>query len=92
MSEIWKPVVGFDGYYEVSNMGRVRSLDRVTPTGGRGDITGRTCLRRGKVLSPAVNKQRGNYRYVNLHMEGQQHQRRVCVLVAAAFLGPRPPG
>ena len=28
-SEIWKPVPGFEGYYEVSNMGRVKSLSRV---------------------------------------------------------------
>lgn len=26
--EIWKPVVGFEGHYEVSSVGRVRSLDR----------------------------------------------------------------
>lgn len=29
-NEIWKPVVGFEGLYEVSNFGRVKSLDRVT--------------------------------------------------------------
>ncbi|MET5016632.1 NUMOD4 domain-containing protein [Burkholderia pseudomallei] len=27
-SENWKPVVGFEGLYEVSDMGRIRSLDR----------------------------------------------------------------
>ena len=26
--EIWKPIKDFEGYYEVSNIGRVRSLDR----------------------------------------------------------------
>ena len=29
MEEIWKPVKDFEGYYEVSNLGRVRSIDRV---------------------------------------------------------------
>jgi hypothetical protein len=29
MSEIWKPVVGFEGRYEVSDLGRVKSLARV---------------------------------------------------------------
>ena len=29
MEEIWKPVKDFEGYYEVSNLGRVRSVDRV---------------------------------------------------------------
>lgn len=27
--EIWKPVVGYEGFYEVSNLGRVRSLARI---------------------------------------------------------------
>lgn len=30
--EIWKPVVGYEGFYEVSNIGRVRSLDRISPS------------------------------------------------------------
>lgn len=29
--ELWKDVVGYEGFYEVSNMGRVRSLDRIIP-------------------------------------------------------------
>ena len=29
MQEIWKPVVGYEGYYEVSNLGNVRSVDRI---------------------------------------------------------------
>ncbi len=28
-TEEWKPVVGYDGFYEVSDMGRIRSLDRM---------------------------------------------------------------
>ena len=28
MSEVWKPVVGYEGRYEVSNLGRVRSVER----------------------------------------------------------------
>lgn len=31
MEEVWKDVEGFEGYYQVSNMGRCRSLDRVVP-------------------------------------------------------------
>lgn len=29
MEEIWKDIDGYEGYYQVSNKGRVRSLDRV---------------------------------------------------------------
>ena len=33
MEEIWKDVVGYEGYYQVSNLGRVRSLDRIASNG-----------------------------------------------------------
>ena len=33
MKEIWKPVVGYEGLYQVSNMGRVKSLERKVPKG-----------------------------------------------------------
>lgn len=29
INEVWKPVVGYEGIYEVSNLGNVRSLDKV---------------------------------------------------------------
>ena len=32
--EIWKDIEGYEGMYQVSNMGRVRSLDRVKPNSG----------------------------------------------------------
>ena len=35
MEEIWKPVVGYEGFYEVSNMGRVKSLERKVRHGAR---------------------------------------------------------
>src|SRR5574337_331371 len=33
MEEIWKPIKGYEGYYEVSNMGRVKSLSRLFYSG-----------------------------------------------------------
>ena len=27
--EIWKPISGYEGFYEVSNLGRIRSLERI---------------------------------------------------------------
>lgn len=90
--EEWRAVVGFEGLYEVSNLGRVRSLDRIAPLAGRATGKGFTFLRKGVVLRAAINKKRGGYRQVNLQRDGKQHQCRVCVLVAAAFIGPRPQG
>lgn len=31
MEEFWKPIKGYEGYYEISNLGRVKSLERVVP-------------------------------------------------------------
>ena len=39
-TEIWKPVVGYEGLYEVSSYGRVRSLDKISADGRR--IKGKT--------------------------------------------------
>jgi hypothetical protein len=49
--EIWKPVVGYEGLYEVSNRGRVRSLDRRRPHNGH------TRFFPGQVLTPATHRQ-----------------------------------
>ncbi len=78
--EIWKPVVGFESTYEVSDQGRVRSLDRTVwrPT------TPFTC--KGAVLKLQLDGD--GYPKVAL---GRAHQRRVHRLVAEAFL-PNPEG
>lgn len=92
MTETWKAVPGFEGLYEVSDMGRVRTVERtVTGFWGRGRGL-KTRLVRQHEMRAYVNTARGGYRYVNLHKDGLQHMRRVAVLVAAAFLGPRPEG
>ncbi|WP_049167324.1 NUMOD4 domain-containing protein, partial [Lacticaseibacillus rhamnosus] len=44
--EVWKDVKGYEGYYQVSNYGRVRSVDRV-------DMRGQH--RKGKVLANSLN-------------------------------------
>lgn len=91
MSERWRPIPGYEGKYEVSDLGRVRSVARTTLAKNRwGTITQRRYP--GCELRAYVNVARGGYRYVNLHVNGQQHMRRVCGLVASAFIGPRPTG
>lgn len=57
--EEWRPVVGFEGYYEVSDRGRVRSLDRVG-IGSRG----RKTFRKGRILKPGIAS--NGYETVNL--------------------------
>jgi len=55
MEEIWKDVKGFEGLYQVSNMGRVRSLDRWT-------LNERPRFIKGRMLNPNMNKYKGYLR------------------------------
>jgi NUMOD4 motif/HNH endonuclease len=75
MQEVWLPVVGYEGLYEVSSLGNVRSIP-----GGR---------RKGGAIKTFND---GRYLTVNLHRNGTRRKWGVHVLVAAAFLGPRPDG
>ena len=81
IGEIWKPVAGFDGKYEVSNCGRVRSIDHeVKSLGGWRTVKGR------------VLKQRVEHGYcrVQLSIDKSSHpHKQVHRLVAEAFV-PNP--
>ncbi len=68
-AEEWRPVVGWEGRYEVSNLGRVRTL------------LSRPRIRR-------VNPNKGGY--LRLTMRAPFGTRSVHILVAEAFIGPRP--
>jgi hypothetical protein len=79
MVEEWRSVPEFEGRYEVSSEGRVRSLPRR-------DRLGRPVG--GLILRL---KDRGNgYRFITLNHDGSKTHRDVHALVALAFLGPRP--
>lgn len=79
-TEIWKPALGWEGLYEVSDQGRVRSVDRIDCSGKR---------RRGRILKPG---DKSGYLAVNLSCNGRSRLTSVHVLVLEAFVGPRPPG
>ena len=75
--EIWRPIEGYEGYYEVSSFGRVRSLDRYVK--GKGYR-----LHKGKVLSPGKNSR--GYLAVVLSCNGKHKTITVHRLIAQAFL------
>lgn len=86
MKEKWLPVVGWEGLYEVSDLGRVRSLDRVIVERGTGTVR----QVKGRIMKAtphegwvSVTLSRGgrNKRYAKVHH-----------LVLEAFVGPRPAG
>jgi hypothetical protein len=77
--ENWRPVLGFDGFYEVSDLGRVRSL--------------RTS--RGIRVIPKVLKQqerKGGYLHVVLKSKTDKRLRLVHQLVLESFIGTKPSG
>ena len=49
MTEVWKPIVGFEGQYDVSNLGRVRSLPRAVQQVRRNGKT-HTIHLKGRIL------------------------------------------
>lgn len=85
LPEHWLPVVGYEGLYEVSSLGAVRSVTRTVP-----DIRGWTRTFQGKPLVPSVSPH--GYVGVGLHRNGSGRRIWIHVLVAAAFLGARPEG
>lgn len=86
-NEVWLPVVGFEGSYEVSSLGRVRSMDRVVWCSG--PVKGTyPSLKKGRLLAPGRMNELG---HLSVAL-GKGNSQCVHTLVAAAFHGPRPTG
>lgn len=79
--ERWLPVVDYEGFYEVSDLGRVRSLPRQTVSGVQG----------GKILKPQLTNRFGHLK-VTPSRDGVVKQVTVHRAVLAAFIGPCPEG
>jgi len=86
-NEIWKPVKDYEGIYEVSSLGRVRSLDRILPNYTSKGISG-TKIIKGRVLK-SHKSTTSNYYYVHLRGNGASKEVSVHRLVAKAFV-PNP--
>lgn len=78
MDEIWKDIEGYEGLYQVSNLGRVRSLLRINR------CFDKTYIRKGKVLKGMSDKD--GYSYVLLSKEGVQRKFLIHRLVAKHFI------
>lgn len=77
MTETWRPVVGYEGLYEVSDIGRVASLPKWH-------------FRDRRILKSWHDED--GYPSVNLCASGSRRRYAMHVLVAEAFVGPRPDG
>lgn len=81
--EIWKDVVGYKGYYQVSNSGNVKSVDRVIYSNKLSRGTQRKL--KGKPLKPYIDKRNG-YVYVYFTKDNKGTNKRIHRLVAEAFI------
>lgn len=86
MNEHWRDVIGYEGYYQVSDLGRVRSVDRVVPDKRYGSrtLTGR--------LLKASSTDKYGHLAVYLCKKGIQRTTHVHRLVTTAWIGPCPDG
>lgn len=81
MPEKWKDVIGYEGLYQVSSKGRVRSVDRLVSSAGR--------FRKEKGRVKALSANHDGYPRVGLYKGGKGKYFSVHRLVAAAFI-PNP--
>lgn len=83
--EVWKAIPGYEGYYEASNTGVIRSVDRLVPHGIHG-----TCKQTGRVLKYALDAK--GYPRVALSDGTKLRTYTIHRLIALTFMGLRPEG
>jgi hypothetical protein len=82
--EVWLPIKGYEGAYEVSNLGKVKSLDRlVNYRHGKRRI-------KGFSLNPIIKP--NGYLVVNLYKNSKLNQKNIHQLIAETFLNHIPNG
>lgn len=81
-NEIWEPVRDYEGLYEVSNLGRVKSLSKFHCTSKNHSSLG--YWSKEKILKSIVGVQ--DYLYVNLYKNKKNNFKRIHILVAQAFI------
>lgn len=83
--EIWKDIPGYEGIYQASNLGQIRSLDRETfTTNGQ--------LRKYKSYIIQTWPERHGHLALRLSKNGKTKTHKVHQLVLMAFVGPCPSG
>lgn len=82
MEEVWRDIKGYEGIYQVSNLGRVKSLDRKIR-----HSKSKFLNVKGKVLKPKIGT--SGYLEVDLRQNGKHQHCRIHRLVAQAFI-PNP--
>jgi len=87
VTEIFLPIKGYEGIYEISNLGRVKSLDRPVNT-----VLGKKKVSATRIIKGQIKKQFidiGGYKVVSLSVKCKTVSRKVHCLVAQSFI-PNP--
>jgi len=82
--EVWKDIPEYEGLYQVSNLGRVKSLPKEWVTGN-----GTILKHEGKILKGSTSR---GYRLIQLSVNGNVKAYKIHQLVAMAFLNHIPNG
>lgn len=81
MEEVWKDIDGFEGYYQVSNLGKVKSVDRYVKNSS---LSSGIQHIKEKMLKPSDNG--SGYLFVALCKNRKYSQKTIHTLVANAFI------
>lgn len=84
-NEVWKDIPGYEGLYQVSNLGNIKSLARTAKHYKGGEL-----IINEKELKKCVG--RGGYFHVGLSKDGKSKTLKIHQLVAMAFLNHKPCG
>lgn len=79
MEEIWKDVKGFEGHYQVSNLGQVKSIPKFRKNGKGGGF-----IQKGRIIKTRMD--RDGYHELGLHKENKTYFRKLHRLVANEFI------
>lgn len=83
MEEVWKDIDGYEGYYQVSNFGNIKSLEKTIKNSGTFSGFYKT---KERILKPRKNKDRNGYYELSLKKDGKEKRFKVHRLVACAFI------
>lgn len=81
--EIWKDIENYEGIYQISSLGRVRSLERIANGSCR---NGGKYTVKGRVLKNSTGGENNNREYIHIRVNGEKRSFSIPRLVAIAFI------
>lgn len=83
MEEIWKDIPNYEGLYQASNLGRIKSIGKIVNGSNQFGVNFKY-LKKDKILKPIINNH--NYLQVSLYKNNKKAEIRVHQLIAQTFL------